>query len=547
VRNPRERFAAHTDVPFVASGWTPFLAVVAVHAMVTSFNITLPGVYMDAVTPDYLVVKVLNPHHQPIIAWLLDGNYLFGRRAPWMVSLYHGSQTFWLGLPFYWLLGTTVEGLRITHAVFALGVLGGLYYLLRCCRLSSVICAATCMALAIDPSFSFAFRSQSYITLAPSAWLLASVALLVGTPVTGTRRWLTSGALAGLAATGYFVQGFFLAALLPAAWLASRRETPWPGRTSARWMAGLALGLLPVVIGYVLLMNAVGGPGELITYLQKQQSALGAFSSNLTMVERLAYAWSMLTGVVGNTWNHTMLFGEPVAVPGSNAKIFCLLILPTALWLASELRRTATAEGRLLAAMPGAFVAAALVFGGRLAGHHYVVVVPWLYAGLVVSLRDVTRGLSPPSLMRAGTIVLVIAAVALNAAGQFGESRVLVRTGGAGLMSDAINRYAADLNALDRKPFVYFPDWGLAMPIAFLTAGTVGMDSIENYAQARALLCEGRDVEVALIHDRDAGRQRWSRHLRWDEPAVTRYRQLDGKVVFDRVRFRGHKEDDRCR
>ena len=29
------------------------------------------------------------------------------------------------------------------------------------------------------------------------------------------------------------------------------------------------------------------------------------------------------------------------------------------------------------------------------------------------------------------------------------------------LYSDAINRLAADLNGRERKPFVYFPDWGL--------------------------------------------------------------------------------------
>ena len=55
------------------------------------------------------------------------------------------------------------------------------------------------------------------------------------------------------------------------------------------------------------------------------------------------------------------------------------------------------------------------------------------------------------------------------------EAERLRETHGIALYSDAINRLGADLNALEVKPFVYFPDWGLSMPIAFLTGGTVAM------------------------------------------------------------------------
>ena len=37
--------------------------VLAVYGFAASRAITLPGVYMDAVNPDYLVVKLLNGHH----------------------------------------------------------------------------------------------------------------------------------------------------------------------------------------------------------------------------------------------------------------------------------------------------------------------------------------------------------------------------------------------------------------------------------------------------------------------------------------------------
>lgn len=94
----------------------PFLAVVAAYAVVALQQITLPGVYMDAVNPDYMAVLLLNRHPESIEPWLLPGNLLFAR-APILISFYHGSQQLWLGLPFFWLFGTGVTGIRLTHAM----------------------------------------------------------------------------------------------------------------------------------------------------------------------------------------------------------------------------------------------------------------------------------------------------------------------------------------------------------------------------------------------------------------------------------------------
>ena len=43
-------------------------------------DISLPGVYMDAVNPDYLVVRLLNPEAAANVSpWTLPGNLLLGR------------------------------------------------------------------------------------------------------------------------------------------------------------------------------------------------------------------------------------------------------------------------------------------------------------------------------------------------------------------------------------------------------------------------------------------------------------------------------------
>ena len=233
--------------------WRPFLAVVVVYGAVALQQIALPGVYMDAVNPDYMAVRLLNVHAEPITAWLLPGNYLYDK-APILISFYHGSQQLWLGLPFFWLFGTTVEGLRITHALFARRI--GIAVRVACARRGEAVAGgARRAALAIHPGFSYAFRTQSYITLAPAAWLFLALCCAQRGARAPARwgRWLfAGGVLYGFAIVGYFIYAFFLPAML----LALRWWRPDGARPRHTWLlpaAGVALGGIFYPVGYGLL------------------------------------------------------------------------------------------------------------------------------------------------------------------------------------------------------------------------------------------------------------------------------------------------------
>ena len=99
-----------------------------------------------------------------------------------------------------------------------------------------------------------------------------------------------------------------------------------------------------------------------------------------------------------------------------------------------------------------------------------------------------------------------------------------------------------------RRPFAYFPDWGLFMPVAFLTGGRIGIDTVASFDAARRRLCQGGDIALVLITgDRVARLAEWQHKLRWDSPAVaTPYRQGDGKVVFELATFRGQRDAPIC-
>jgi hypothetical protein len=535
------------------SRWIPFLFVAGAYAVFALYQIALPGVYMDAVNPDYLVVRVLNRSGPPVPAYVLGGNYFFDR-FPVLSALHHGTQTFWFGLPAFWLFGTTVAGLRLTHALFALAILAALHALLGRAGVTRWWAAAAGAALAVDPTFIYAFRTQSYITTAPVAWLFVSLYALHGIDSRDAehrrRRIAVSGFCAGLAFAGYFVHLFFAPAMALAvlAWpdgALSLRQRLMRLRT---WCGWFALGALPYVIGWALMMKHQGGLRAGLAAVHQTFPQLSGAAGPATLGERLEFVASLARLVVGNGTQHWLIFGSPETVVGSDLKAVLLLLLPPALWIIAEIRGSATPLLRTLIGMQATFAASAAWFGARLAGHHYMPLVPVAYATLAIAIACIFARGRPSAWRAALAAVPLVLLGALNVTGAVGEAAALAKSGGVGTYSDAINRFATDLLRDRPKDFVITPDWGLLLPAIFLTGGNVEITADEDIAVARRRLCAGRDVSVALIEgDRLARLDEWRRKLDWGAPVLTEYRQRDGAVVFVLGSFRGNDSPARPR
>ena len=117
---------------------------------------------MDAVYPDYLVVRILGPTAYPPPAATLPGNYLFDL-FPLMVNLYHGALPVWLGLPFYAVFGTDTVGVHLTHGVFASMVVLAAWWMLTNMGASRPLAASLLAAMrySIPRSSSSSERSST--------------------------------------------------------------------------------------------------------------------------------------------------------------------------------------------------------------------------------------------------------------------------------------------------------------------------------------------------------------------------------------------------
>lgn len=531
----------------------PFVLIAVAYLFAATREISLPGIYMDAVNPDYLVTRWLNPSPEYMPSWIVPGNDISGR-FPLLVALHHGSMQLWIGAPFFWIFGMSVIGLRLTHAMFGLMVLAAWYALQRQTGLSRTWAVAFGIALAVDPSFIYAFRNQCYITMSPAALLMLGVmALFFARATAGRARttWLAAcGLLTGLASWGYFIYAFFFPAMMIAAWLLPTNPIDKLSR-NARVLVlgtGIALGVSPFVLGFSLMAQDLGSIENAIEYYLTVQPSLGIADASVAWSARIVHLEEMLSAVIGNTWHHALMFGSWTATPGAAWKYFLLIGLPAILWLLAEWRRCATPLLRTILGLQLSFAFGAMLFGTRINAHHYMPLVPLSYAGLAAGIGAFTRLQGHwgkfVNYTSAGVIVTLLA---LNVAGNIREIEELRRTGGVGNFSDAISQFGIDLFEGDHNRVLVLPDWGLYMPTAFLTQASMEIMDHEDLEKAKTRLCEGKDVVLALIEgDRTARFEQWQAQLDWTAPQIRSYRQRDTQVLFEVATFSGADAGKLC-
>jgi hypothetical protein len=457
-----------------------------------STSTELPGVYMDAVNPDYLVANVLGSRAHPPPEWVIPGNLLLGQ-LPVMTQVYHGALPFWIGLPFYAILGTDVIGVRMTHGVFASLIVLAAWWMLSSMGVRKSLAAAILGAMAIDPAFQFIFRTQFYITTLPVALLFVSIALMW--PVLNrdterpARRLVLSGVAAGLAVYGYFHFAFFVAVLGLYLWVMRRgRGGFWP------WVAGAAIGIAPILVGWVLLSIAAGS----LTALGDQAQNLGAFSAAddfLARVERAMRYWDRaLTGHGANS----MMLDETVALRFGELKAVALLIVPAVVLIAS-LVTSRSGDGlgllALVAVVPP--MAYGLAFGGRLWVQHFAVVVPVVYCVAVIAWSRLQGWSRWTGASTTASVCIALVLLAVNANSFREVVHRLEITGGSNMLSDAITRFASMARGDDALYIT--PDWGVAMPLVMLTRGEVRVHVNFSTDRIEQELCRGRDVVVASL------------------------------------------------
>ena len=507
-------------------------------------NIDLPGLYMDAVNPDYLAARFLHPAlHNPVYEL---PSYFFNILG----NYYHGVQNYYVAVPFLAFFGSSVTSIRLAQMLFGAIIVAGCTSIVQRISRSNALALACGVALATEIAFIASFRDQNYIVLGGFAWL--TLALLVLFPrnlppeadrAISHRRIFVSGIFCGLAAYGYFVQIFFFPAML----LLTLRQGAFTGRTFMIWCAGVAVGLLPYAFGYFSMYLALGGIHPMMESLQAGLTTLQPMQAGGSVTRNLVEVFDFARFAVSDRENELMALGTALGSTWGTIKFgmlcFCSIALFAGL-LANLARRRGAIIDLMMGMLPISFLCVSAVFGSRLGAHHFSVLVPLMYVLTALLVARVIvqplRKRGSPTVARAAIVVLTVSAVIANFCQQQAYLNELNRTGGARRSSSALTTLADQARDTGQHSIYAFPDWGFFTSFAVLTENSVPyVLDISPAAIANARAANDGRNEIRLVYWDDKDQQRYTDALKAANVGSVEqadFRQRDGTAAFHMLR-----------
>ena len=504
---------------------------VAVFLLAVAYHIDLPGLYMDAVNPDFVAAQELHRHlHNP-------GATLPSKIFPILGNLYHGVQNFYVALPMLAIFGFHVATIRIAQALFGAALLAAFFIVARRLTLSTWLAMAGALGLATEIAFTASFRTQFYIMMGGATWLFVSLMLAIpATPNTAQsdRRAFWSGFFSGLAGYGYFVLLFFVPGTF--AWVALQPAAN--SRTTRRWVVGLAAGLTPFALGYVSLVLKLHGIEPALRLIHTLLGVLHPFESSGASHGNLSYAWELAHQAITNAGNDTVIFGHAMPSWWGEAKFYlfagCTLLMSAWSLGSLALRRTRPSWA-LIGLVPLSFLLTASLFGHRLWVHHFSVLVPFVYLLPLPLLARVFSAMKTGPALRAAAVGFAcLAGLIGNISQQYAFHTALARSGGEGMTTTALTELAVEARDAPSNVAYVFPEWGFFTSFCLLTANKVRYVDDAAPDTLMELKRSGYD-NLRLVYWQSAERERYTQVLQQaGMQAITQrtFTTLDGRPVF---------------
>lgn len=455
----------------------------------------VPGIYMDAVNPDYLAAWMLRGD-LTMPAWIYPDNYLAGEyKYPLLNSLYGGNIPAYLGLAFFSVAGFGLEQLRLFHALFGAVLLLTMYWGLRQWQTGRWVTLFAVSLLATDPNFVFAWRTQFYLQLVPAIFLFAAIGLLGRDYIDGLngtarkwRLWL-AGICLGFAAYCYFIYAFHALAAVVVYALSTRRRAGL-ARVAVPLVVGTLIGWLPYVYAHLSIVLNLDFH-RYVEMIKGLQSTYGVIDSGQTgLGGRLHAVPERFARLFGANGTRAQIMGQSAAPALLNRLHGALLLIGPVVALAclvarrgaagdsvaqpqgpGPIRTQAMAAQRMLLGLVLALLAGhlvlAIVVGRPLGLQHYYPFLPVVYASLAGAIAVIAangagiRNQRPA--WRAALLAVGSGALVLNLALSSSFMRALSAHGGAGMYTDAINVAAEELTRRGGDQVVLFPQWGYWM------------------------------------------------------------------------------------
>lgn len=502
------------------------VGVISIYLAIASQSLSQPAIYMDEINPDFLAVKMLTPQSQTE-TWTLPGNFFWDRFPLLSGSPYGGNVNAYLEFPFYYFFGGNLDSFRWSHMFVAIAIIILFFTLIAQVSRSAVVAAVAALALAVDPAFVFAFRTQGCALTYPVLLTLGGI-LVCYRERTSLRRFIVAGLLFGLSAWWYFVYFFTMPGLVLSVYLRNPHQASLRNRirvSRLQWknpaavVGGIVLGGMLYVIAYASLANSLGGVGPFLSWLKgfvfgmnRTRKPAGAENFALLGMAELVHVAKSCWVLIKGEWIWEVMFGLWHDDAGQYLKAAAFLCLPIAAYIYLRSRSRANPDVRNAFSMSTfaaiSYLICCIPFGGYLAAHHYhpVLVLAYVIAGISVAiLLDSTKHKA---------VLFGIPAIALivcNLIATQAVVRQLRDTGGAYYYSHVVTDYAEqEAKSTDSTPHV-FMDWGGMLQFIYLTEGRIPTYDVYRitswgHVPLRQALCQFPVTKLVFVGDNATAR-----------------------------------------
>ncbi|MCS7055020.1 MAG: glycosyltransferase family 39 protein [Thermoflexales bacterium] len=469
------------------------LAGLLIYFSIGLTNLRLPGLQYDEAADAVPAIEFMDG----LAPSAIRNVTLFGRQWPLMMLHHIGPTSIYTSLIGLYLLGVSVEALRITQLSVGAIALVLLWKLARRWfgRAAAIVAVILC---ATAPIFVWWSR-------AGANWTVPLLPLSLGMLLALEGWWrrqndaalIVAALLFGLGVTTKILFVWWIAPLALAAWLGfgTNRLAQALRRTSKSALAAavvaLFVGLLPLILHNV-------PDGDTVRFVLSNAAQTRIYGhNNLDVFNNLIRVWSEFLRALGGDTIH---FNAPPGPPLGAVAFVAALGWTIATSVRARLTsRSAGYTARLLLVLtPLTVLPLSTVSTSSIGATYVFMIMPMAWLLIAVVVADLWQSTTNVQ-ARAAIVAAVAALIASQLTTNIAVQGFFAATGGRGFWSDSIYALAEVLQARFPDRQVIAVDWGFRRPIEFLTRNKIRPREVFEYLPRPSPRFD--DLSMALLRE----------------------------------------------
>lgn len=447
--------------------------------------LNLPGLYMDAVNPDYMAMHIKNSENVPL--WGYTDNIfatLFLNKPyqyPILNSLYGMNYPAYILLLISFIFGNNMLTVRVVHILYSLGILFFCYLFIKRITHNAIWASGCLLLLGLNPTFLFAFRTQYYLQLFPHLFFIPGFLFMIN-GVSEKRRKIIflASFLIGIAASSYFIFGGYYVAIFLIICIYCKEKKI---KSAVNSILGFLIGYFPFIYTHFSILIQ-GGKFNYIEIL-KSLNVYGISEGQKSFLERLKHIIVQIGNLSGGNNIVKLITGRDITNTYRyyfNA-IFIFIFIFIMSWVILFTEYIKCKDKFLESKNLLALISLNLIFimhfilgliiGTSLDYQHYIMLLPIMYMIIFLTIYIIYKKLFVINKKLYTFYFVSIGIIGIYSIFQIETIyKNINETKGIGMYSNVINDIGCYLeNITTDKDVIICPQWGYWMGIAVITNG----------------------------------------------------------------------------